>query len=239
MAAKLGDFPPPPAKQTLMLPGGASLTGMASLPRGVGEDCTVTFNLMLQLGVALGSLECLLRLFKFVGGLIQVVQEASKTPPDPVSVVKKLAELAPAAEELAECVVAFSPIGICPPVKDALKLIRSYLACLVELLDSVASQKLDIGVKMKDAQSAGNEQLLDVLQQAQNNADLMGGQALASCEPIFDLLKIVGGLVEFVGVGGVAFPSLDELTGGQLETALQPLKDFLVVLDEVIGLLPC
>jgi hypothetical protein len=229
----LGEIPPPPAKLTLTLPGGASLTGMAELPRGMPEECAVNFNLMLQLGVALGSLECLMRLFKFVGGLIEVVNAA----PDPFAIGDKLLSLAPAAADLAECVVAFTPLGICPPIKSALELIVRFLSCLVEFLDSIVSQRLEIGIQMGNAQ--GNPELLEVLQLAQNNADQLGAQALQSCGPAFDLLSTFGGLIQAVGGGAIQVPSLDDLAGGDLAEALQPLKDFIEVLKTVIGILPC
>jgi hypothetical protein len=234
----LGEIPPPSPKLTLTVPGGATLTGMADLPRGMPEECTVAFNLMLQLGPILGSLECLIRLFAFIGKIVEVAKAATSTPPDPVAVVQKLAEAAPAAEDVAECVIAFTPpIGLCPPIKSALQLVVRFLSCLIDFLESIVKQRLEIDIQMGQAQ--GNPALMEVLQQAQANADALGAQALQSVGPAFDLLQTFGGLIAAVAGGALEVPSLDDLTQGELGEAIQPLKDFVQVLQTVIDALPC
>jgi hypothetical protein len=233
--AQLGEFPKPPDTLSITLPGGASLTGMARLPRGLGEDCEVAFNLMLQIGPVFGILHCLISLFKFVGGLVGVVNAA----PNPIAIGQKLEELIPAAEEVLECVNAYLPTGLCPPVKSILKLISQFLGCVIEALHSVLQQHLDIQIKMGEAQQQGNEELLQVLQLAQNNADLMGAQALRGCGPAFELLQSIGGIIEALGAGSLTLPSVDDLTGGGLEPAVQALSDVKQVIDTIITLLPC
>jgi hypothetical protein len=80
---------------------------------------------------------------------------------------------------------------------------------------------------------------LQVLQLAQNNADLTAGQALQSCAPLFELLKSVGSIIEAAGVGGIEVPSINDLTGGELAPAVQVLTDLKQIIDTVIDLLPC
>jgi hypothetical protein len=240
-ADAIGALPPPPQKKTITLPGGGSLSGMVDLPAGVSESCRVNFNLLVQLGPLLGGLECLIRLFKFVGWLIDFVKafpDAFGIPPDPTKVVRLVVEdLPPIAADLLECITAFTPLGICPPVKSFLTLIRDFLGCMLELLQSVIDQQVGIQVKMGEAQ--GNPELLEVLQLAQENADKMFAQTLASCEAPFALLETMGSLLEIVGAGAIAVPSIDDLSGGEAGEALQPLEDLVSALDLVIGALPC
>lgn len=235
MSATLGALPDPPEAKTLQLPGGIALTGMVDLPRGVSEGCKVNFNLLLQLGPLLASLECLIRLFKFVGWLIDFVQMVPKL--DPIGLAKKVTELPPIAEDLLHCVAAYTPLGICPPIKDMLKLIRDYLNCLVEMIESVALQKVGLQIQMGDAQ--GNPELLETLQLAQDNADKMGLQAMRSCAPAFGVLEMLGALLSMVGAGAIELPSIDDLAGGDIGEAIQPLKDLVEVLDLTIDVLPC
>jgi hypothetical protein len=231
-----GALPKPPEKQVLQLPGGASLVGMVAPPRGLGEDCTVAFNLMLQLGPFMGNLECLLRIMKFLGWLLDFVKAVGKLP-DPTGVVQELEKLPPIADALMECVLAFTPAGICPPVKQMLQLILSYLHCILDVIQSITEQQLVIGVQMAGAQ--GNPELQSVLQVAQDNADKMGLQAMRSCEPVFGLLQMMGTMLDMFGSGGLSIPSLDGLTGGQVGQALQPLNDLTEVLQQIADALPC
>jgi hypothetical protein len=231
----LGEYPSPPQQQELPLPGGMRLTGMVELPQGVSDECRVTFNLMLQLGPLLASLECFIRLMRFIGWLLKFVKVVA--PPDPIEIPKLLQELPPISADLMECVTAYLPQNICPPVKAMLLLIARYLECLLEVLDSIGRQQLEIGVKMGDAQ--GNPELQEALNLASQNVEAVAGQALASAGPALELLNTVNTLLTIVGAGAVAVPSLDQFTGGAVSDALQPLQDVVTTIKTVAEALPC
>lgn len=235
----LGEIAAPPQTAKLSLPGGGSLTGMVNLPRSMPEECQVNFNLMLQLGPIFGSLGCVLCAMKFLKFVLDFVKLVPDVPTNPTKLVDMLTNDLPEIEEcLVKCITGFTtPLGLCPPVKDMLTLIASYLHCMVELIDSVAEEGAQIQVQMGDAQ--GNPELLEVLDLAQQNADRAGAQALRSCEPAFDLLQAAGAVLEIVGVGAVALPSLDELSGGEIGEAVQPLKDVSEAIDLIVQALPC
>jgi hypothetical protein len=233
----LGALPQPPTTKKLALPGGGSLTGMVNLPHSVPEDCQVNFNLMLQLAPIFGNLDCVLCVFRFVGWILEFVKAVPSVPTNPSKVLDLLEQLPDIEECLQKCILAFTPLGLCPPVKDFLKLIASYLHCLVELIESVAQQGAQIQIQMGDAQ--GNPELLEVLELAQQNADRAGAQALKSCEPAMDVLQIIGALVQMVGGGAIQLPSMDQLSGGAIGEAVQPLKDLVEVLDLTVQALPC
>jgi hypothetical protein len=179
-----------------------------------------------------------MKFLKFVLDFVHLVPDSIKNPAN----VGKLADmvtndLPDIAACLTKCIFAFSPPGLCPPVKDMLKLIASYLHCIIDLIESIAEQGVQIQVQMGDAQ--GNPELLEVLDLAQQNADRAGAQALRSCEPAFGLLQAAGAVLELVGAGAIALPSLDELSGGEIGQAVQPLKDVTEIIDLVVQALPC
>jgi hypothetical protein len=236
----LGALPPPPEQKSLSLPGGGSVTGMVNLPQGVSEDCRVNFNLMLQLGPIFGNLECVLCVFKFVGIVFDFVKLVPDTISNPTKVtdLKKIVDkLQEVSECLPACVIAFTPLGMCPPIKDFIQLIVSYLRCLVEMIESVAQQNVQIQIQMGEAQ--GNPELLEVLNLAQQNADRVGAQALKSAGPALDILTAISSLIQVVGGGAVNVPSLDQMSGGAIGEAVQPLKDLLEVLEQVVEAVPC
>jgi hypothetical protein len=215
---------------------------MVNLPRSVEEECQVNFNLMLQLAPLFGSLDCVFCAMKFLKFVLDFVKLVPDCISDPTKVGKLVTmvtqDLPEIAECLTKCITAFTtPLGLCPPVKDLLKLIASYLHCLVELLESVAEQGTQIQIQMGDAQ--GNPELLEVLDLAQQNADRAGAQALQSCAPALDLLQAASAALEIVGVGAVQLPSIDQLSGGAIGEAIQPIKDVSETLDLIVAALPC
>ncbi len=230
-------FPQAPQSTTIQLPGGASITGMVSLPKGMNEGCEANFNLMLQLGPLLAVSECVMRVLKFCGWLIEFVQEVPKL--DPIGLAEKLTELPPIAEELSECVLGWTPLGICPFIKGVLKLVSSFLACLIDFLTSIFDQQLSIGIKLQKAQSDGNVDLLDCLKVAQANAQTAQDTAFSSLGSAFGLLELVSPFLDVLGQPQIQTPSISQLTGGAPDEALQPIKDVLSVIDAIIKVLPC
>jgi hypothetical protein len=237
MSAALGAFPPAPQARTLTLPNGASLTGMVDLPRGVSDQCRVSMNLMLQLGPFLASIECLLHVLEFVQWCIDFVKKVPDVPTDPTGVIRQLEKLPPIAEHLEKCFGFVLPTAVCPFIKDVLTMVRDFIECVTEVLDSVLKQNLELQVKFGDAQ--GNPELLEVLQLAQSNLDATQAQAAQSMAPVLSLLSALGVFFDIMGVGQLALPSIDDLTGGELDPVLQVLKDLVEVLTAVIEALPC
>ena len=242
----LGAIPEPPQARSITVPGGATLTGMVELPAGATEQCKVTFNLLLQLGPIFANLECpLLRTLRFVTWLIEFVQLIPGVISNPTKVSdlvtmtdKLTSEILP---DLLECLNAYlpTPLGLCPPIKGVLVLVRDFLQCTVDLMDSIFQQQLEIGIQMENAQ--GNPQLLEVLELAQKNMQNTFQQSVQSCEPVFTLLQSIGGLVSAVGGGAIEIPSLGQVTGtaDEIGQVTQVLKDLIAALTAIIDILPC
>jgi len=240
MAAVLGTFPAPPTQRTIRLPTGARLTSSAELPKGMDEQCKVAFNLMLQMGPFMASIQCLVDVLQFVFDSI----EFSKSVPDAITSldvskpIKAAAKLAEDGKKLTACFGWFlGPIPLCQFVKDVLTMIHDFIRCLLELMDSVLTQQLELQVKVGDAED--NPELLEVLNLAQDNLTATMGQAVNSMGPILNLLQLMGGFMETVGAGGLSVPSIDQLTGGSVEAAIQPIKDLNDALGVIIEALPC
>jgi hypothetical protein len=230
-------FPEPPKSRTLRLPGGGSLTAVADFPRSLPDQCQVSMRMLLQLGPFLGAMECVIRILKFCEWLIDFVKAVPSVPTNPTKIIKLLGKLPPIAKDLLGCITAWTPVGYCAFIKDVLVMIIDFLRCVVELLKSIATQKLEIAVSMGDAQ--GNPELLEALQLAQDNADKMGLHAVNSCGPVFALLGTVGSFMSALGVGAIKVPSIDDLTGGDAAAALQPLEDLVDTLSAIADALPC
>jgi len=244
VSTTLGAFPKPPEQRTILLPTGASLTGAVELPRGLDEQCKVSFNLMLQLGPFLASIQCLLQVLQFVQDVLKFAQDVPAAISDPpkglVDVFTDVEKLAEDGKKLADCfgwVVPAMPL-ICF-VKDILQMVHDFIACVLELMDSVLQQQLQLQIKMADADQEGNQELLDVLHLAEDNLTATMGQAMQSMGPVLTLLQLMGGFLEVVGSGALALPPMDQLTGGSVEESLQVVKDLNQVLEVVIEALPC
>jgi phage baseplate assembly protein gpV len=232
----LGELPDPPDPLSMTLPGGVTLTGQVELPDFASGDCRVAFNLLLQLAPALGSMECLIRVMKFVGWLLDFVKAVPGVVTNPTKLLELLGKLPPIADDLAGCVASFTPVGIPPAIKSMLQVVHSYLSCLVDLLDSIVKRQALIQAQLD--QAGDNPELQRVLGLAQDNAAKMGQQAVLAGGPVLSILDTIGTLLEIAQLPAISAPSLDDLTGGGLSDALEPLQTLLDVLGQVIDVIP-
>src|SRR6516164_3598773 len=78
---------PKPEIPTLKLPTGGTIKGVADFTRGIPTDCSMNFSLILQIAPIMASMECLLKVLKFLGGIINA---ATQTPPNPLVLIARL-----------------------------------------------------------------------------------------------------------------------------------------------------
>jgi hypothetical protein len=243
-AAALGAFPQPPRQRTIQLPTGASLTGAVELPKGLDEQCTVAFNLMLQMSPFLASIQCLVQVLQFVQDVIQVARDVpdklTSLPPDIDGIVRDIGKVVDDGEKLVKCFGWVIPaVPLCAFVKDTLKTVHDFVTCVVDLLDSVMEQQLQIHLRMKDADQEGNQELLDVLRLADDNLTATLGQAMQSMGPVLVLLQLMGSFLEVVGGGALTLPSMDDLAGPDVGQSIQVVKDLNGAIGAVVEVLPC
>ena len=80
---------PKPTLPELTLPTGGTLKGIADLTKGVPSDCSLNFNLIIQLAPILASMQCLFEVLKLLGALKKFFEAAKDPVRDPT--VKEVA----------------------------------------------------------------------------------------------------------------------------------------------------
>src|SRR5277367_4799481 len=103
---------------SVSLPLGGSLSAMADFSVGTPNNCTMTFNLLLQVTPVLASIACLIKII----GVVAALKDLASVPPNPVPLLSALEE---AAECIASVAVPIIPFALC--IIDILKLIVSFL----------------------------------------------------------------------------------------------------------------
>src|SRR5215472_9589993 len=92
---------PQASMPTVTLPIGGSLQGVADFTRGVPTECSMNFSLMLQLAPMMASMECLLKILKFISTVIGLIKDMTS----PINLISDLITAIPkivkAAEDLA------------------------------------------------------------------------------------------------------------------------------------------
>jgi hypothetical protein len=205
---------------TITLPTGSKLKGMADVSKGIPTDCSVTFSLLLQIGPILASMECLLKLLKVVGAILDAVKDPLKIP-----------DMITAAVDIKECILI--PTGLNLPifVKDLLCLILKILKCAVGSLKSVAQLMQGLTLSLDAAAQEGNEDLIATLKCAQGNAQTQADSIMTSIEPLAVLLDLASGVMKMAQVAPI---SLSLPAGGQGADAILQVT---TVLDGVVEIL--
>lgn len=183
--------------------GGGAFKGYLDFSQGLPTNCTVSFSLLTQLSAALGSVDCLLKIFNVIGALKDFIQ----SPLNPL----KVKAVADAITALEPCIEAAIPsIGMLVTIQDSIKVVIQFLSCLVSELNSLieARARIDFSV------AVGNPKLQSILQCAQANIDVSAQTLLKSLGPIQPLLELLGSLPGSPG----SLPSVSNLT---VETDLQ------------------
>jgi hypothetical protein len=219
---------------SLTLPTGLPLQGMADFTRGIPTDCSMNLNLVLQLAPMMASMDCLLKVLKFIGAIVGILKSFN-----PLTAV---ADVLKAAEDVAKCLeIAIPGIPICTFVKDLLLLISTMILCVVKELDSILKILGGLQLQIALAEANGNADLLVALQCAQQNAQTSAEGAMQSMQPIVVLLSLAGTFIEIAGVPvNVTIPSAVPSNDLQaMQTLLDDLGEVATVIKEVAEALPC
>jgi hypothetical protein len=179
---------PKPLKVTL--PTGSSMNAFVDMSKGIPNDCSMNFNLMVQMAPLLAAMECPLKMLKLLKPLVDIVK-GLPAPPSPSEVSDFLA----AAADLAPCFTVFASIPMF--VKDLLCLVRSVLNCLLSQIRTV--RNLLGGLELRMGEAEGNPDLLATLQCAQDNANASMQSLTQSIDPIAGLLELVGMVAQLGG----------------------------------------
>jgi hypothetical protein len=220
---------PKVGSSSLTLPTGQSLQGMADFTRSFPTDCSMQFNLILQLAPLMGSMECLLRVLKFIGVVVGLLKNISS----PLDLVTAAGKIVSAANDIEKCVaIAVPGIPICTFLKDLLTLISTMLICVSKELGSVLKILGGLSIQISAAEASGNSDLLAALNCAQQNAATSADATMQSIQPVVVLLTLAGTFMELAGQSlNVTIPSA--VPSGDLQ-AMQTLVDDLGTVATVI-----
>jgi len=190
---------------------------------------------VLQLAPFLASIECLLKVLSLLEPLIKIIGGLTSVPPS-LPGPDVLVKFAKAAEGVMECVVDMlvPGAGLFSFVKSVLILILTFLKCFVTGLASVVDMLSGISLQMGLAQTAGNDELMRVLQCAQDNAMNSADHLQGAIAPVVNLLDLVQPLLALAQIK-VEIPSVTpgaDLDG--LKSAVHALQDVVKILEEII-----
>lgn len=193
----------PPEKLTVKLPSGASLTALNDLGKGIPNDCSLVFSLMLQIGPLLGSMECLLKVLKLIKPLSDIVNSIPGIPP-----FRAIKEFGEAVADLAPCFLMLTPAGMIPFVRDILCLILKLLRCLIGQMKTIADLLSGLTIQLKSAEAARNDDLVATLKCSRENALTSIQHLLQAFEPVSALLDLAGPFMSIAGVKAIQLPAL-------------------------------
>jgi hypothetical protein len=237
---KLFDIPPCedvaipfPSPMKVQLPTGGSFTAFADISKGIPTDCALTFSLLVQLAPFLAATECLMKVLKLLKPLIDIVKGLPLPPP------AAIAEFGKAAADLMPCILALTPAGVIPFVRDLLCLIHKALHCFLGQMKSLLKVMEGLELKLNLAQNSGNDELAKTIRCAQRNADAQAQHLVASIEPIGVLLDLAGALFGIAGVPTIKFPSVGGPTDleslHKLIDSIQGVDAIIVVAADALG----
>lgn len=227
---------PKPGKTELKLPSGGTIRPIPDIAGGIPTDCSMNFNLALQMAPIMASMECLLKVLKFIGTAVEVLKSMTN-PPKILTGIPKIIE---AAEDLMPCInmVIAPPLNIIPFVKSLLLMIAKMLRCTASALKSAIAVLDGIGLEMITAQQNGNDALAQQLECAQENAQLAMEGTMTSLEPVMVLLDIAKPFLEIAGVS-LEIPAIADNTSlDAMKELLQTIETFAQTLQDVAEALP-
>ena len=221
---------PAPSPLKITLPTGGSINALTDISKGIPTDCSMIFNLMLQISPFLAATDCLFKLLALIAPLIDVVKSLGP-PPDPIKLPQAIAKFVKAAADLAPCLLVVTGAPLIPFLRDLLCLIIKALNCFLGQMKTLLGIMKGITLQLDAATASGNTELQRTLQCAQENAATSSEHLTKSIEPIGAILKLAGPLMGLAGVGPIEFPSIGS------ETDIDSLQQVVKTMQGVVGTL--
>jgi hypothetical protein len=230
---------PPPSPLKITLPFGGTMQAMADISKGLPNDCSMTFSLMVQIAPFLASITCLLNLLNLIKPLIDIINGLTSFPPSPP--VQALSDFAKAIPPVLECIPIPPFLNIVFFIRDLLCLILKVLKCFVEQMTSIVNILGNIEAQLTAATAAGNTDLITALQCAQTNAQTQAAHFTASIQPISVILELASTLMEIAKVPAITLPSLGSATDlDSLKEVIQVVQGVVITIQDItVGLGGC
>ena len=231
---------PKPGFPELRLPTGGTIKGIADITRGIPTDCSMNASLALQIAPIMASMECLLKVLKFIGVLVSVFKELSSG--NAFAIPAGLGKIAEAGADLAECLeMVISPaIPFAQLVKDLILLIVKMLKCMVQALKSVVEVLDGLEFEFASAAQNGNDARMAQLECAKENAMASADGVMQSIDPIATILELAGPFFAMMpGAPTIQLPTLASAESiDDLKEALITLEDVILVLEGIAEAIP-
>jgi|ERR1043165_635529 hypothetical protein len=219
---------PSPSPLKVTLPTGGSINALADISKGIPNDCSMIFNLMLQLAPFMAATECLFKLLGLIAPLIDVVK-ALGPPPDPFKLGSAIPKFLKAAADLAPCLLVVTGAPLIPFLRDLLCLIIKALNCFVHQMESILGVLSGLSLDLNNAIASGNTELQRTLECAQENAAIAADHLTKSIEPIGAILKLASPLMGLAGIAPIELPAIGS------DTDVAALENVVKTMKNVIG----
>lgn len=224
---------PKPSPMKVTLPSGGTLTALSDISKGIPNDCSMSFNLLLQVAPLLGSMECLLKILKLLKPLIEIIKSLPFPSP------KLIADFVEAAVALAPCLAIPTPVALLPFVRDLLNLILKMLRCFLGQMKSVLAVMKGLGLQLRLAEASDNDALMQALKCAQENAETSASHAMQSIEPVRSILDLLAPIFEIAQIPPIAIPTFGSQTDlDGLQKAVDSIQTATDVIQGVVDALP-
>jgi hypothetical protein len=220
---------PKPNLPSLTLPTGGSISAIADVTRGIPSDCSMNISLALQIAPIMASMECLLKVLKFVGVLVDVFTSAASAPPTlPVKLIEAIPKLADAGKELAPCIGMAVGLTIPAFIKDLLLMIAKMLRCALSALKSAIELLDGLELEIASAAQNGNDALAAQLECAKENGMTAADGAMRAIDPVVTLLQLASPFLAIMpGAPTIQMPALAS------DGSLDSLKTVVTTLEQV------
>ena len=235
---------PKPGKTELKLPTGGTIKPLPDITKGIPTDCSMNFNLALQMAPIMASMECLFKVLAFLGVVVELIVKIADPkvlPPSKLTaVVEALPKLAEKGMELMPCInmVILPPLNLVPFIKSLLLMIARMLRCTAQALRSAIEILDGIGLEMLTAQEAGNDALAQQLECAKENAELAMAGSMASLEPVMLLLDLAKPFLALAGIPVEVPPIASGESLDAMKSALESIETVGQTIEDIANGLP-
>lgn len=229
---------PKPNIGKLTLPTGGTIKGIADITRGIPSDCSMNVSLMLQIAPIMASMECLLKVLKFIGTLIKVFDSLKNAAPQDIP--GGFVKIVEAGADLTDCIQMGLGLTLPPFIKDLLKLIIAVIKCALQALKSVVDMLDGLELEIASATQNGNDALAAQLECAKENGMLAAQGAMQAIDPIATILAIAEPFFSIApGAPTITFPALasgEDLDS--LKSVIDTLDQLVLTLQGIVDALP-
>jgi hypothetical protein len=214
---------PKPGKAKITLPfGGATIEAFNDITKGIPDDCSLNFSLMLQVAPLLANMKCLIEALKVVEPLITLITALGKA--DLPAIAQALPKFLEAVPPLVDCIAKFF-VGVPLFLRDLLLMLAKLLGCVVQSLRSALAVMSGLQLQIASAQADNNTALLAALECAQEQAQASAQHALTAVDPLLVILSLCEPLFGLAGVSPIQTPQLAS------DGSLEGLQTMIEVLD--------